>query len=101
MADQPRWTIDADARLAERKLKDAARFAAYRRLGTIANTTVATVDITSIRECDHGDGRRATCCVLVPRDPIAKYLCVDCADRTAQGWASASPDEFTTITVAW
>ncbi len=23
------------------------------------------------------------------------------ADRAAQGWASASPDEFTTIAIAW
>lgn len=85
----------------EEPVREAQRFANYRRLNTIANTAVTTADIMANKLCDNGDERRATCFVLVPRDPRGHHLCVDCADRTAQGWPSASPDEFTTIVVAW
>lgn len=83
-----------------RDLRELQRTVSCLRLRGIANTVVAAVDITATRLCDNGDGHRAPCCVLAPRQDAA-YLCIECADRTAQGWASASPDEFTTIAVAW
>lgn len=80
--------------------REEQRAASHQRLAAIANTTVTTVDIINTRLCANGDGRRGMCYVLAPRSP-AEFLCVECADATAQGWASASPDEFTTISIAW
>lgn len=65
--------------------------------------SVCTVDITAIRLCDHGDEDcgRATCCVLVPGEQEADFLCPSCAMRVVAGWLVVRRDEFVTVSVSW